>query len=139
MLQDAANQAERTDVRILDIVEVVASRLKSGQKQGEAEMRNEATGNESKDITARVTFAGVKFRYHENGGGLVAETAQVERTVHVGPRATVFGEAELKDYVQVTGRAQVGGSVKASGHVLFGGSVVVIEGTYEGHRIVHEK
>ena len=33
---------------------------------------------------------------HKNGGGWVAETAQVADTVYVGPMAVVYGRANIK-------------------------------------------
>ncbi|OGN22308.1 MAG: hypothetical protein A2918_00090 [Candidatus Yanofskybacteria bacterium RIFCSPLOWO2_01_FULL_42_49] len=80
---------------------------------------------------------GVKFYRHPNGGGLVAETAQVAPTVHIAPKAKVSGKAILEDFVRVTGRARVEGTVYASEYVTFGGNSVTTEGTYSGHKLIY--
>ena len=133
MLQDAANHVERTDIKIWDIAEIVSARLKPRQKEAEKE---DAVGSRQEEVVVR---DGVRFYHHPNGGGLVAETAQVAPSVHVAPLAIVFGEAQLSENFQVTGRAQVGGSVVASDEIVFGGSVIVTEGEYRGKKIVYKK
>lgn len=102
-------------------------------------MGSKTTGNKSEEKVT-VLIGDASFHYHPNGGGLVADTASVAETVHVAPRAMVFGEAQLSDRVQVTGRARVGGTVKASEGVVFGGSVFITEGTFKGfNKIIHQK
>lgn len=133
MLKDAANHAERTDINIWDIAEIVAARLKPKYKETKKE---ETMAGKQEDVVIK---DGVRFHCHLNGGGLVAETSQVAPTVHVAPLAVVFGEAQLSGNVQVTGRAQVGGSVKASDEVIFGGSIIVTEGTYQGKKVIYKK
>ena len=55
---------------------------------------------------------------HSNGGGWVANTASVEKTVYVAPHALVYGKAVLtgnarvEDYAQVSGTARLGGTVR---------------------------
>src|SRR3989338_2477551 len=124
MLQDVSNHAERTDIKIWDIAEIVSARLKPRQKESE---NKDAVGSRQEEVVVR---DGIRFYHHPNGGGLIAETAKVAPSVHVAPLAIVFGEAQLSDNVQVTGKAQVGGSVVASDEVVFSGSVVVTEGEY---------
>ena len=55
---------------------------------------------------------------HSNGGGWVANTATVAKSVYVGPFAIVYGKAtctgnaRVEDYAQVSGTARLGGSVR---------------------------
>lgn len=125
MLKDAANHAN-SNLEILDIAEVVARQI---TQKGEAVKTTE---------TETIVRDGVKYHFHPNGGGLVAETAYVAPTVHVALLAEVSGQACLEGDVQVTGRARVGGTVKASGHVVFAGKSNTTEGTFEGGHIIYE-
>lgn len=59
---------------------------------------------------------------HSNGGGWVAETAKVDKSVYVGPHALVYGHAELTGKVRVEGTAQVSGNVRLSGNVVVAGN-----------------
>lgn len=59
---------------------------------------------------------------HKNGGGWVANTAKVDKTVFVGPHAIVYGNAELTGKVCVVDTAQVSGNVKLSGDVIVSGN-----------------
>ena len=79
---------------------------------------------------------GTRYRQHANGGGLVAQSAQVAPTVHVGLMTRVFGTANLSQHVRLTGRAEVGGTVQACGSVVFCGETLVTEGTFSGSRII---
>ena len=45
---------------------------------------------------------------HPNGGGWVADTAQVDATAYVGPDAQVSGEAQVFGKAWVSGEARVG-------------------------------
>lgn len=61
---------------------------------------------------------------HSNGGGFVADTAQVDDSVYVGKnakvlgRAKITGNAQIKDYAIVTGSATVSGNAVISGHAV---------------------
>lgn len=79
---------------------------------------------------------GVRYRRHQNGGGLVAETAYADATTHIGPQTRLFGSARLTNKVRLTGCAQVGGNVIANDRVTFGGNAYVTEGIYEGPKII---
>ena len=46
---------------------------------------------------------------HKNGGGWVANTATTEDSVHIGPNAVVFGDAQVFGDAWVFGNAQVFG------------------------------
>ena len=46
---------------------------------------------------------------HKNGGGWVANTATTEDSVHIGPNAVVFGDAQVFGDAWVFGNAQVYG------------------------------
>lgn len=59
---------------------------------------------------------------HTNGGGWVANTAKVDKSVFVGPWAVVYGNAVLTDKVRVEGTAQVSGNAKLSGNVVVSGN-----------------
>ena len=71
---------------------------------------------------------------HPNGLGWVADTAQVENTVHVGPEARVCGwarvtgEVRLCDYSQVCDYASVGGKTRLADHATVGGYASVDDG-----------
>lgn len=73
-----------------------------------------------------VIIHGGVHRRHPNGGGLVAETAEVADTAYVGffarvtGFATVSNEARILDHAMVGDHAEVGGKAKISGnaHVL---------------------
>ena len=65
----------------------------------------------------------VEGHVHNNGGGFVANTAEVEDTVYIGPDAAVCDHAEVYDYAEVTGyatrvfgNAWVFGSARVSGN-----------------------
>jgi Fe-S oxidoreductase len=140
MLRDAA-QARGSDIPILDVAELVASRL--ARREGEAAMAGEVIIGELvyRDTRDGSDFPyvgpdGARYRRHANGGGLVAQTARVAATVHVGPLNRVFGDADLSENVRLTGRAEVGGSVQAEGSVVFCGRTLVIDGCFSGTRIV---
>lgn len=51
-------------------------------------------------------------------GGWVAETASVSRTVHVGPKAEVYGTAKVRDCVQLKDEAQVYGNCRVMDEVV---------------------
>lgn len=67
---------------------------------------------------------------HTNGGGWVANTAKVDKSVYVGPHALVYGQAELTDKVRVEGTAQVSGKVQLSGNVVVAGNCW-LDGTFK--------
>lgn len=54
-----------------------------------------------------ISIDGVNFRHHPNGGGLVAETAQVELTAYVAPQAMVSGQAKVSGRASIEDRARV--------------------------------
>jgi hypothetical protein len=141
MLQDAARR-RGSDVPIVDIAEIVAGRLAPAREEGVMSEDEPLVGG----VLYRYRPDGTEFPYvgpdssryrrHENGGGLVARTARVAPTVHVGPLSRVFGNAELSDRVRLTGRAEVGGTARATGSVVFCGHTWVTEGEFSGARIV---
>jgi hypothetical protein len=141
MLRDAA-QARGSDVPIVDIAEIVARRLTPAQGDGAMTDKDLVIGggrySYRPDGTAFSYLGpdGIRYRRHENGGGLVAQSAPVAPTVHVGPATRVFGGAELTGGVRLTGRAEVGGTVRASGSVVFCGQTLVTEGDFGGSRII---
>ena len=62
---------------------------------------------------------------HKRGMGWVANTAQVEDSVYVGPYALVYGKAKVTDKVRITDLAQVSGNVVLSGDVVVSGNAWV--------------
>lgn len=62
---------------------------------------------------------------HSNGGGWVANTAKVDKSVYVGPHALVYGQAELTGKVRVEGTAQVSGKAQLSGNAVVAGNAWV--------------
>jgi Fe-S oxidoreductase len=144
MLRDAA-QARGSRVPIVDIAEIVAGRLarsKGGEIMtgidlviGGIRYQHLADGGEFPYLGPD----GTRYRQHANGGGLVARSAEVAPTVHVGPLSRVFGSANLSERVRLTGRAEVGGSVRASGSVVFCGQTLLTDGSFTGSRIVRRE
>ena len=74
----------------------------------------------------------VEARFHDNGGGVVEATAEVEPTVFIDRESVVFGFAQLRDRVRVLGRSRVGGSRLPGGvstliedDVVIAGNVVI--------------
>jgi Fe-S oxidoreductase len=141
MLRDAA-AARGSAVPILDVAEIVAGRLARSEGVGAMSKKDVVIGG---SVYRRVSGAGefaylgpdgVRYRRHDNGGGLVAESAQVAPTVHVGPLNRVFGMAELSDHVRLTGHAEVGGTVHACGSVVFCADTFVTDGDFTGGGIV---
>ena len=62
---------------------------------------------------------------HKNGGGWVANTATTEDSVHIGPNAVVFGDAQVFGDAWVFGNAQVYGKAVVSGDAwVFGDAQV---------------
>jgi carbonic anhydrase/acetyltransferase-like protein (isoleucine patch superfamily) len=51
------------------------------------------------------------FHRHPNGGGLVADTADVAETAYIGPEAKVYGHAQVYDNAKVCESAEVYGGV----------------------------
>lgn len=73
----------------------------------------------------------IKGHRHNNGGGFVANSAQVDESVYVGEDAMVLdsaivtGNARIEDSAIVRGAAKVGGSAKILDHALVQGSARV--------------
>ena len=67
----------------------------------------------------------VRAHRHANGGGWVADTAQVAESAYVGKLARVSGEAQVYDEAQVYGKARVFGEAQVSGKALVSGKARV--------------
>lgn len=87
---------------------------------------------------------GVKYHHHPNGGGLVAETAQVADTVYVGPGARVCdysrlsGDVLVFEYAWISGRAEVSGRALIFGNArVFGNAKVQDYAKIYGFARVH--
>src|SRR5512135_2951139 len=84
-----------------------------------------------------VEIEGVKYHHHANGGGMVAETAEVADTVYVGPFAKICGKCRLKDEAfvfgnawvfdkaEISGRAEIFGNAKVFGNAKISGDAKV--------------
>lgn len=67
----------------------------------------------------------VPAHQHENGGGWVANTAEVSPAAYVGQRAQVYGGAWVSGGAQVSGNARVYGDAQVSGNAqVYGGARV---------------
>ena len=62
---------------------------------------------------------------HKNGGGWVANTATTEDSVHIGPNAVVFGDAQVFGDAAVYGNARVFGDAWVFGDAQVFGKAVV--------------
>lgn len=81
---------------------------------------------------------------HPHGGGWVADTAEVENSVYVGPCARVYGHTHIynnvriegfsaiSDYAQVCDNVRIGGNVRVSGHALLEGDIVLEKNCFIG-------
>lgn len=65
-----------------------------------------------------IEIDGVRYHHHPNGGGLVAETAEVADRVYVGPCARVCDYSRLSGDVLVFGNAWISGRAEVSGAAL---------------------
>lgn len=70
------------------------------------------------------------YRHINSGteqGGWVAVTAEVDRSVHVGPDVTVLGHAKITGNVKLLGHVRVWGNATISGNVMLGDNVWVYD------------
>lgn len=51
----------------------------------------------------------VEAKFHRNGGGVVALTAQVDETVYIDRSCVVFGHVRIKDRVRIVGNCRISG------------------------------
>lgn len=96
---------------------------------------------------------GVRFHHHPNGGGLVAETANVEESVFIGPKVIVRGSPNIRENVRLDGYTRVWGSpdildnVQVAGFsrvfgglledsVLIGGQTMIGRGTHMSDHVI---
>jgi carbonic anhydrase/acetyltransferase-like protein (isoleucine patch superfamily) len=75
-------------------------------------------GHEPESLRAPV---GVSGAAHPNGGGFVANTAIVDATAYVGPKARVLGNAQVRNAARIEGRAFIHGSAIVSGNAVVSG------------------
>ena len=77
---------------------------------------------------------GVKYHLHPNGGGLVAETAEVAETAFVSPAALVQGQAKILDQARIDGASVIRDNAKVYEHAqLIGGPQVSGQAEIFGH------
>ncbi|MDP6522579.1 MAG: DUF6055 domain-containing protein [Kiritimatiellia bacterium] len=62
---------------------------------------------------------------HANGGGWVADTAEVADTAYVGPGAMVMGKAQVRDHAIIEDLAFVGGGAVISEHARVSGRAAI--------------
>lgn len=67
----------------------------------------------------------VPMHQHPNGGGLVADTAEVAETVFVGPYALVYENAVVYGYARISGHAEVYGFATVSGFAVVHGDACI--------------
>lgn len=67
------------------------------------------------------------YHVHENGGGLVSDSATVDDTVYVGKNAKILGNAVVTGNVIVDGYAVVEGEAKVSGNAIIDSNAIVSE------------
>jgi carbonic anhydrase/acetyltransferase-like protein (isoleucine patch superfamily)/predicted RNA-binding Zn-ribbon protein involved in translation (DUF1610 family) len=67
----------------------------------------------------------VPAHQHSDGGGWVANTAEVEDTVYVGPAATVFGSAKVRNNCYLEQKAKIFGFAVVSGSAFLRGGAEV--------------
>src|SRR5947199_289279 len=65
----------------------------------------------------------VPAHQHENGGGWVANSANVWPTAYVGPKALVSGEALVSGKARVSGEARVFGKARVFGEARVSGDI----------------
>ncbi|HSF88268.1 MAG TPA: DUF6055 domain-containing protein, partial [Saprospiraceae bacterium] len=74
----------------------------------------------------RKADSGIPGAPHSNGGGFVANTASVDATAYVGPKAQVLdqarvtGDAKILDYAIIRNNAFIGDSASISGRAIVG-------------------
>ena len=69
--------------------------------------------------------SGVRGHAHSNGGGFVADSANVDDSVYVAPDAQVLGFATVSGNARILGHAVVANGAKVSGNAIIGDSAVV--------------
>jgi acyl-[acyl carrier protein]--UDP-N-acetylglucosamine O-acyltransferase len=63
----------------------------------------------------------VKAHKHKNGGGWVADSATVHKSVYIGPHAQVFGNAQVLFKARIEGCALVHGNAVVKDNAVIGG------------------
>lgn len=72
-----------------------------------------------------INIDGVSGKIHSNGGGFVADTANVAATVYVGENAKILGYATVSGNAVIDGHAVVQGNAKVSGNAIIDGYAIV--------------
>ena len=86
----------------------------------------------SQDFRKQIKIDG---HIHANGGGWVQNSAEVEASVYIGPKAIVLGNADLTGNVRIENTAIVSNATM-SGDVKVIDNAVVVGGTYSGSAII---
>ena len=77
---------------------------------------------ESEIVTKVIDDRQVSGRFHENGGGFVADTAHVDPTAYVGREALVTDNARVTDHATVTDTSEVYGNARVTDNALVYGN-----------------
>ncbi len=81
---------------------------------------------------------GILFHHHQNGGGLVAETANVAETAYVGLRCVVLDNASVLGFSRISGISIVKDSTIISGmSMIYGDSVITDNAEVSGKALVY--
>lgn len=75
----------------------------------------------SKEI---VIIDGVRFSRHPNGQGLVADTAQVDPEVFIGPESQIVDKVLISGEVDIAGKSVIKGQAVISGRIKICNSVI---------------
>ena len=90
-----------------------------------------------------IEIDGVKYHHHPNGGGLVAETAEVDDSAFIGPvakvcgsgrvcdQAFIFGNAWIFDSAVVADNAQIFGNAR-----IFGAGITDVESALASKKVI---
>jgi UDP-3-O-[3-hydroxymyristoyl] glucosamine N-acyltransferase len=114
--------------------------------QGIASAQTIPAGNERRmEGTVITNLRDDAQHQHKLGGGWVANTAEVEPTVYVGPHAKVYGQAQLTgnvrlyDFAQVSGHAKLSGDVVVAGNAWVDGTTKASTGRFDKNERVEQK
>lgn len=85
----------------------------------------------------QINTGGIPGHIHSNGGGFVADTANVDSSVYVGKNAKVLGFASVSGNARIEDNAVVEGSAKVSGNAVIKDYAMICEsGNVEGNAVV---
>ena len=82
-------------------------------------------------------FGGASSDYHihPRGGGIVAETAEVNNAVYIGENAVIAGHAEIYGHAKICGVTKVSDNAKISGNARIYGHARIYEYAKISHNV----